>query len=418
MFFNVRRVLFAYLVFAATLVGCSPLRTSSTVGGQNQSDCRKTGTCPTLERTYDIPESVGTVFWSGQFSGSAPGRKLPDGMAQLAAKGFQNIRILLSPAALKSDTYDITSMNFTENNFLEKAIQSPEFSQAIADPRLKTIAFATFDALVVGTNGSLRRMMDNAFLQSRQTDIVNDYKNFALSLFRTYKNTGKTFIISNWETDNAIYCGSAYAFDKDFANTPVNGTSFRTWCLNNYSAAYAAKDPQAAITAIKLWFSYRQQGIQLARQQAAIEGITGVKIKHAIEFNTIHLIKDIGYPNTLFDIIPSLRPDIAAYSSYESTNVGTLLADFPTIESKTSGMEVAITEYGFSPKDFTLPQASALLAKTTKEIQSLVSQGKVSMGQVWQAYEDGSPTEFGILNNKAENTPLFDSLLTSLNINP
>src|SRR6185312_15135751 len=104
------------------------------------------------------------------------------------------------------------------------------------NPRVKTYVLSAYDAVTEGVSGNLRKFTDPAFLASRRKDIVNSYRDLALALYRNYRGTGKVFIVSTWETENALYCGKAYSFAINQTTVPPVGPSykFRDHCLANY----------------------------------------------------------------------------------------------------------------------------------------------------------------------------------------
>jgi hypothetical protein len=263
-------------------------------------------------------------------------------------------------------------------------------------------------------NGALRRFADSTFLQSRQNDIINSYKDMALGIYRNQNNSGKTFILSNWETENALYCGSAYQFDKD--------TSFRGNCLNQYQALYNVATPQLAFQGLKLWFHYRQLGVDQAKQIAATEGIKNVIVKTGIEFVSVNLVHEVGYPTVLFDLLPTTNDiDTLGYSSYESINQGTLNLDLPTIEKNAGARNIGITEYGFyEGENLTINQkqysSDNLMRLTTQQILAFINQGRLTFGIIWQAFYDGSSQDFSLMDSNGNNSSLMTSLITALNI--
>ena len=102
-------------------------------------------------------------------------------------------------------------------------------------------------------------------------------RDLALALYETQRDTGKTFIVGNWETDNAIYCDG---------------------CTDN-------TDITNAFDAHLQWFSARKQGILQTRMIAQTRGITGVTVSDAIEFNDLRQDK----PKTIESIIPTIMPE-------------------------------------------------------------------------------------------------------------
>ena len=152
---------------------------------------------------------IGAVLWSGQYSGSLPGENLPNGLTFLASQGVQSVKVPIDPSDLPNE-FGITVTAPTDTSYLPNAMINPAVQTGLGTPGINYFVLSTYDAITTGLNGQSRGFANMTFLQSRSSDIVSTYYGMALALFRNYKNTGKTFIISTWETENSLYCGSAY----------------------------------------------------------------------------------------------------------------------------------------------------------------------------------------------------------------
>jgi hypothetical protein len=122
--------------------------------------------------------------------------------------------------------------------------------------------------------------------------VVREYRDLALALYETQRGTGKTFVVSSWETDNAIYgCGPTPCSDALIA---------------------------ATFDAYTQWFTARKQGILQARAIAQARGIAGVSVSDGIEFTRI---RESGL-KTLDDIITKVMPEYMTYSAWGSSGGG------------------------------------------------------------------------------------------------
>lgn len=379
------------------------------------------------DRQYNLPADIGAAFWSGLDNVTPVDQTLPGGMDLIATKGFQTVKIPIDPFNIDK-YFGISNLNFSENSFLNVIVNTPQVKAALGNPKIQNYVLSVYDAIVNGKDGKQRKFTNPVFLNSRKNEIIAAYKEFALALFRNHKDSGKVFVISNWETDNAIYCGEAYSFFINKVVTRPSGESFkfRDNCLSSYQEKYGVPTPQSALDAMALWFSMRQQGISEARTQASAEGIHGVTVRSGIEFNAVRMLHDLGYPSVIFDLFPKHPElfDVLLYSAYESTNLGTLHAEFSTILKQAAGHHVGISEFGFqretkyriSGQTFTADQ---MMTRTVSEITELLNNGSLEFAIAWQAFKtDGKihDRDFGLLNNDGSNTNLMVALLKGLNI--
>jgi hypothetical protein len=113
----------------------------------------------------------------------------------------------------------------------------------------------------------------------------------ALYLFETYQNSGKTFILQNWEGDNML--------GQDAVPEAVQGFTD--------------------------WVNARQDGILRARKEAVDKGLDGVRVYGALELNKV----SSGWigPKLLDDVLPNTYCDLYSYSNWETGDDDLLLKD-------------------------------------------------------------------------------------------
>jgi hypothetical protein len=105
-------------------------------------------------------------------------------------------------------------------------------------------------------------------------------------LLDTYKDTGKTFILQNWEGDWAIRGGAP---GSDPTPTAVKGMID--------------------------WFNARQEGVDAARKAA---GERGVRVLHAAEVNRVgRAMKKDGGVTVTNDVLPHTHCDLYSYSAWD-----------------------------------------------------------------------------------------------------
>ena len=105
-------------------------------------------------------------------------------------------------------------------------------------------------------------------------------------LLTTYRGTGKTFILQNWEGD---------------------------WILTNpdFTKIPHAKTIQGMID----WLAARQEGVEQARQEIGMDGVT---VAHAAEVNLVGRAMD-GLITVTNNVLPHTRCDLYTYSAYDTS---------------------------------------------------------------------------------------------------
>jgi hypothetical protein len=86
------------------------------------------------------------------------------------------------------------------------------FGKRSTYPAIEVYILTAYDGASFG-DCERQRFLDPEFYSAENSAaLVQEYSDFTLTLYRRYQGTRKKFIISNWESDNAIYCGHAYYF--------------------------------------------------------------------------------------------------------------------------------------------------------------------------------------------------------------
>ncbi|WP_309119138.1 hypothetical protein [Paenibacillus sp.] len=111
--------------------------------------------------------------------------------------------------------------------------------------------------------------------------VREEFFSFAKHLMTTYRGTGKTFVLQNWEGDNAI-----------------------------------GENPDAAsVRGMIDWLHARQDGIERAR--AELSGDSDVAVYGAAEVNWVSKARD-GAVTVTNDVLPHTRMDLYSYSIYDA----------------------------------------------------------------------------------------------------
>src|SRR6266852_1579750 len=94
--------------------------------------------------------------------------------------------------------------------FLPCAARSSAYQKLLSLPNLGYIILTTGDSASSGDFGTQPKLADPSWIQiaANRAKVVREYRDLALALYETQRNSGKHFIVSSWETDNAI-CSDA-----------------------------------------------------------------------------------------------------------------------------------------------------------------------------------------------------------------
>ena len=157
-------------------------------------------------------------------------------------------------------------------------------------------------------------------------------------MMTTYSGSGRIFIISHWEGDNQVYCGSSY--------------DFQTVDDKRYRCMY--QDPARRLAGMTEWLKIRQEAIAEGRKRSIAAGATNVEVYHAAEFNTIFASRKVSgasirskdYQGMLDTVIPAVHPDICSYSAWESVNRNRITKDLQDIAKACAPAPVIVGEIG------------------------------------------------------------------------
>jgi len=277
--------------------------------------------------------NVGFYHWGGVYPAS-----ISQGVDGIAAIGGHVTRIVIS-ARMNID-YQLGSSciaGFT----LAGAAQDSDVKKAFDNPAINTFMLTAYDGVTWGDCGTHQYLNPRFYTPSNTEAIIQEYSDFTLYLSQAYQHTGKRFIISNWESDNDVYCGAAYSYATD--------SSFRAYCDQAYPQIYAGNSgPSESFLGLKRWFEVRQKGIEDGRRRALARGIGGKRVYFAPEFNICRCLQNAEFKSTLYSVIPYIKFDYVSYSSYQSVNMPepevALLQDLETIETVAGSRDIIIGE--------------------------------------------------------------------------
>jgi hypothetical protein len=305
-------------------------------------------------------------------------------------------RITLSPRYLRD--YGL-STGCDADYSLPRAVSRPDVKGALDNPAIRVLMITAFDRASFGPDCDRSSYLNPASYTPQTTGaMLQEYSNLTLHLSETYARTGKRFILSNWESDNAVYCGSAYSF--------VSNPDFRQDCLSHF-ALYSggASSPAEAFEALRIWYQVRARGIAHGRKRAEAAGLRIQTVFLAPEFNTVYSLHDHGYESMLYDVIPHLTWDYISYSSYESLYNGVasgtgrgvqLSADLDLVASVAGSNSIIIGEAGFSADQVEM---------TRDTIAQALNWGVAYLMQ-WNLYQNATSRGFELLDPNGNPTAL------------
>lgn len=322
----------------------------------------------------------GVYVWDG-FAGSSGGNLLASRIASIDAAGFHAVRLQLSPQSQRFYSLPPANCSGGRRN-LTCLFLSPGYQRALAPKTLQVVMFTAYDFASFGR----QHYLDAEFLKTNRQQVFDEYRDLAEAMMQTYSGTGRIFIISHWEGDNQVYCGSSYNFQTVDA---------KRWACQE-------QDPERHLAGMAEWLKIRQEAIAEGRKQAIAKGATNVEVYHAAEFNTIFTTRRVSgasmgkkeYKGMLDTVIPAVHPDLCSYSAWESANRNRITKDLQDIVKACAPAPVIIGEIGIkeSPDKHYARMISAL--EPLKESVPLVF--------FWQAFDGASKDPgFGLFDNDA-----------------
>ena len=182
-------------------------------------------------------------------------------------------------------------------------------------------------------------------------NISGQFEELTAYLLTTYAGTGKTFVLQNWEADNAL--------GRD--PTPI------------------------AIQGMIDWANARQAGIEAARARVGGHGVT---VAGAFEVNRIST--GLSGPRAVNAVVPFVRADLYSYSNWESGATGAQLErnlDYLRLKAPESALygrdDIYMGEFG-APENLLGGERQAL-AQTRVQVETALRWG-VRYAVYWELY--------------------------------
>lgn len=331
--------------------------------------------------------------------------------------------------------------------------QAEDAMRAFGHPNIKTYVLTTYGAS--GCGFASRTFFDPKLYPAVASSIEEDYRNLTLHLYKTYQGSGKRFVVSTWEGDNVLHCGSAYLYANNFRIAPgpdgiardaygypmpkdpndPTGRSipFRAYCDTIYPRMGIANVNEAH-EGYQSWLEARQRGIQQGRNEASALGLSGAEVYHSAEINVVNMMEQplaadgqpmmedgqtVRMKSILRDVLPNMQDglDFVCYSAYETTNLkspdesmeslqGRIVRDLDTIRQLVDTRNIIIGEFGYERKSAVNPHGltdDQVVKRTEGVINAALGWGVTAIF-TWQMYDD----HWGTFDSQGNLLPLGD----------
>ena len=252
---------------------------------------------------------VGAYVWGGMIDTHVGIQRFYDTVDSALNNGFTAIRFKLGPG--QANDYGITPDPCYGNETLSCYAQVMFDLPVWDNPKLTTVILTALDfTAYLNEGGSNNGYVDTYNLAAHQAAIEAEYTGLFNVLQQRFAGRNVQFILSNWEGDNVVYCGSSY----NYATNPA----FAAKCVhpNNESNAQAA-------AGLVTWFGYRDQAVA-----AFVAANPSINLIQAPEFNAYSMFDSgcHGYCNAATDTVLAQigaagGRGYCSYSSYDTQGV-------------------------------------------------------------------------------------------------
>lgn len=270
---------FVHLMVIGTL-GTAGLALGAEPGGRKPSN-------PPAREAAPLADRLGCTHVSGTYSFTDKDF-LNEGADRIAELGMRTIKIYLNDPRGR---YPFNSQWPRQFKSLVEMAEHPYY-RAVFDKPFRTYVLTTFS---LTSKDAMLRWRDG-YTQEEYAEDARQFEQITTHFLRTYKGTGKTFVLQNWEGD---------------------------WALRgNFDRKPEADPSEESARNMVRWLDARQEGVERARRNVRD---TDVKVYHACEVNLVTAAME-GRRTVTNDVLPHARCDLASYSAYDTIG---LAADDP-----------------------------------------------------------------------------------------
>lgn len=323
---------------------------------------------------------LGTNAIGGKYKFTADS-KILEQAKQIRAMGSNVLKISLGPNSPKTYELEIAGKQATTLDLFK------------AHPDYRKVFDMDFKYIFAWVHTLTGIEWKKGINKEQEKILYDEMFQFASFLLKEYNQSGKTFLIGNWEGD---------------------------WLLHpNYNRNFTPT--QEHIDNMTKWFQIRQQAIDDAKKQSTAKN---VELYYYVEVNLV--LKGLkGEACIAESILPNVNVDLVSYSSYEAIKNRTyaekkeqLQKVFDYMEKKLQpkpglpfSRRVYIGEYGYHAKASN-PESFKKQYEETKEIMKISLELNLPFALHWQMYNNeyeptGESKQMSLINEEGKKMPLY-----------
>lgn len=342
-----------------------------------------------IPRPALVRDVVGVTHVAGKYH-FTDGDFLNEGADKILELGSRVIKVWFHRP---QNSYPFNSQ-WPESETLVEMAQAPHFKTLFNKP------FTTF-ILETYAPGRPDHYYKNGMTAQQIQQESHDFYTLTKYLLQTYKNTGKTFVLQNWEGD---------------------------WSL--IGAGSENEPTQEQIDGMVAWFNARQDGVEKARREV---GTQGVMVAHAAEVNLIKRAMS-GKKSVTNDVVPRTRCDLYSSSAYDiQDNARSMTEGLDYLAQKApdsalyGAKNIFVGEFGFPENNLTgVNKGNTQRDKTRAAVQAALRWG-VRYAVYWELYcnepakpLEGKPTNadmrgFWLIRPDGSKAPIWNYLQNIMN---
>ncbi len=295
-------LLLLFVVFSLSSCGSNTTKqqaTNANVTTTTQTITTTEGPVVDEDAVVPLKDRIGVTSWGLRYCpGIQPNENSLVKSSELIAEiGVSVIKISFGNP---NSHYRLDDWSSTDLSSFVTQAQDPSYKAVLDNP-----SFKTYYLHITEMRSSVN--YSDGLSNDEYNKVFKEMYDFTTYLLTTYEGTGKTFIIHNWEADNAL--GTNY-------NSVESKLLYR-----NYAD----------------WINARQDGVNKARDDFGMTKSKNVRVFHALEINK--LVKEDNILRCVTGVVPYTYCDLYAYSSYESKDQGVVESVDDVVTRLTSLLE-------------------------------------------------------------------------------
>lgn len=324
---------------------------------------------------------IGAYLWGGLLGG----RQAPDAfdasLGFLLDRGFTAVRFAVGPKTLEGYGFDARACGAQPS--LPCMLDPFLRARSLDDPRLRMVMITLHDSFVTRSTsydpGAVARSADA---------ILADHAAALAALEHRFAGKPVRIIISNWEGDNQLLCGSAYSFSRspDFVR----------------DCQATRGDLAKAVTGFLDWIALRDRAIADYRTKGGALDVT-----QAPELNNVRIFTDgcVTTCDTALTLATALRgrggQQTCSYSAYDGINTGRLGEALDRLAE--TCRRTIIGELGFSLERVKGERLTGLYASAAAAIAR--RQSSIDAVFIWNAFENEGTKDTGFGLFRVDGSP-------------